>query len=386
MRVALVWNRDDPHVKATVRYERYMRGFRALGHDPVMVSSPGGAEGFTDALVTTDTRDRFLDPAWWAVLRLDAAVVITWLGLPEVVAAVKAACPWVVAIADSDGQVGVRVHPRATFCQMTAQQRSWGGKLGAAKHWLQLFLGGTEVGARRTLASAEHADCTAVCSPAAVHHLRRFFTAYRRPDLAARVISAPYPIDDCYLAGPVPVDRPARVVAVGRWEDPQKDVSLLCRALERHFAAGARTGVVLFGPNGQRWFGRLAARYPQVRYLGVQSPETIAEYLRSSRVLLLPSRWESGPIVLNEALASGCTVVGTPSVPSVVSACADGRSGTVSADRSPAGLAAALGTELAAWDRQERNPVTLAAGWRRQFDPASVCLQLLAGHPGVVPA
>jgi glycosyltransferase involved in cell wall biosynthesis len=385
MRIGLVWPGPTQLTRISVRYERYSRGFRRLGHEPIAVCIASAALGYEEAVVSAPHEAVLRDQAFYRRLDIDAAVVITWLGLPEVVAAIKAACPWVVSIADSDGQVGVRVHPRATLRQMLAQQHRWDMKLRAAKHWLQLYLGAPDTGAGPALASAEQADRTAVCSPVAVRHLRRFFTAYRRPDLAAKVISAPYPIDDCYLTGPVPSVRPERVIAIGRWEDPQKDPRLLCQALERHLAAGARTEVVLFGSGGERWFGALVTRHSRVRYLGVQPRDVIAEHLRSSRVLLLPSRWESGPVVLNEALASGCTVVGTPSVPSVVSACAEGRWGTVANDRSPAGLAAALGAELGAWDRRERAPAEIAATWRLRLEPAAVCAQLLAGRSGVVP-
>jgi len=381
MRIGLVWPSTNRLVDITVRYERYARGFRALGYDPVTVCLPSAAAGYTEPVALAPTERALRDPAFYRSLGADAGIVITWLGVPDVVAAVKGACPWVVSLADSDGQIGVRVHPGPTFARMTAQHPRWGTKVRAAKYWIQLALSGRNELDGLVLVSADHADRIAVCSPAAVDHLRAFFAHYRRPDLAAKVEAVPYPVDECYLTGPVQTDRPPRVVAIGRWDDPQKDAGMLCRAVELHLVTGGRTEFVLFGANGDRWFGPLARKWPQVRYLGVQPPGVVAGHLRSSRAVILPSRWESGPIVLNEALASGCTVIGTDAVPSVVSACGSGY-GTLSAGRSVRRLTAALTAEMAAWDRGDRDPAAIAAHWRLRFDPINVCRSLLPGDPG----
>ena len=44
--------------------------------------------------------------------------------------------------------------------------------------------------------------------------------------------------------------------------------------------------------------------------LGIQPRERIRELMAECRAVLIPSRWESGPIVANEMLALGGTVVG----------------------------------------------------------------------------
>jgi glycosyltransferase involved in cell wall biosynthesis len=377
MRVGLIWAGRSRLIDISVRYERFARGLRRLGHEPVTVCLPTAADGYSEPVLLAPAEAALRGPAFWRTARLDAALAITWLGLPDLVGALKQSCPWVVSIADSDGRIGARAHPGPTWRRAVAQHTSWGMKLRAAGYWVRLSLGGPEEQDRPILASAEQADRIAVGSPVAADHLRAFFDSYSRPELASKVVAVPYPIDDCYLTGPVPTTRPERVIAIGRWDDPQKDAGLLGRALERYFAAGGRAEAVLFGPNGERWFGPLARRRPQVHYLGAQPPEVVAEHLRTSRALLLSSRWESGPLVLNEALASGCSVVGTDAVPSVVSACAEGGFGTVSCGRSAARLATALAAELVAWERGERDPSVIASHWRPRFDPVSVCRQFL---------
>jgi glycosyltransferase involved in cell wall biosynthesis len=381
--VGLVWPVAERLTNITVRYERYVRGFERLGHRVVTVCPAAAAEGYGPAVHAVADEAALRDPGLWRTLRLDVAVVVTWLKLPELVAAIKAACPHVVSIADSDGLVGVRARPLAMLRRMLSFHTDWRRKLGAVKFWAQLTLGGYQRSERPILDSAAAADRITLTSPAARANLADVFASHGRPELAEKLAVVPYPVDDDFLTGEVPAaaDRPERVVAIGRWDDPQKDAALLCRVAARHLAAGGRTVFHLFGPNGARCFAPLAKAWPQVRYHGPQPPAVIAEHLRGSRALFLPSRWESGPIVLNEALASGCTVVGTDSVPAVVSACAEGGFGAVSRGRSAAGLADALRAELAAWDRGDRDPARIAAHWRPRFDPAAVCRLLLAGPP-----
>jgi glycosyltransferase involved in cell wall biosynthesis len=376
MRIGVVWTAPSRLVDISVRYERYLRGFRALGHDAFAVCSPEAADGFTEPVFTVPHTAAFLDHDFWQSLRLDAAVLVTWLGMPEQVAVLKRACPYVVSIADSDGQVGARVHPGPLFRRMQAMHRGWSLRLRAAKFWLQQLLYLAPREDRPHTDSAERADLIAVCSSGARANLCRFFSHYARPDLCPKVAVIPYPIDACYLQGSVNVEREDRIIAVGRWDDPQKDAPLLCRAVARYLDGGGRTEFAFVGPGGAV-FESLTRHYPRVRYLGLQRPEIIADLMRRSRALLLTSVWESGPLVLNEALASGCTTIGLDCLPAVVSACQDGPFGTVARGRSPKALAAAILAEMECWERGERSPAANAAHWRPRFDPLTVARQLL---------
>src|SRR5262249_8074832 len=163
--------------------------FRALGHDPITVCRTVAADGYGEPLVTVSDPASFSDPEFWRALRIDVAVVVTWLGLPAVVAAIKQSCPWVVSIADSDGQIGCPVHRGAMFRRMTAQHRRWTTRARGAHYWLQLYLRGSQEADRPILASAAQADRVVVCSPAAAAHLQTFFDSYRHPELAEKVVA-----------------------------------------------------------------------------------------------------------------------------------------------------------------------------------------------------
>jgi glycosyltransferase involved in cell wall biosynthesis len=376
-RVGIIWCGPSPLVAISVRYERYVRGFRALGCEAFAVCAPGLETGFGEPVITAPDPAAFRDPDYWRSLRLNVAVLVTWLGLPDVVGALKRACPWVVSLADSDGQVGVRVHPRATFARSVLQHRDWGTRVRGAKFWLERYFVRPETFDRPGLESAGRADLIAICSPDARDYLGRFFRYYGQPDLAHKVVVVPYPVDDCYLNGPVPQPRRRQLVAVGRWDDPQKDAALLAAAVRRVLAVAPEVSFRVVGPNGGKVFAALCRDHPQVRYLGPRPPEAVAALLRESRSLLLSSRWESGPIVANEALCLGCSLVGPAAIPSLAGFCDRGRYGTACRRRSPRALADAVLKEMRAWDEGRRDPARIASVWRPRFDPRTVCRQLL---------
>jgi glycosyltransferase involved in cell wall biosynthesis len=317
------------------------------------------------------------DPGFWRSLRPDVAVVVTWLGLADVVGALKEACPRVVSIADSDGQVGVRVFPGATFARSVWQHLPLTDRLRAAKFWVQRYLLAPDVFDRPVLESAERADVIALGSAQAKECLTRFFAYYRRPDLAAKLAVVPYPVDACFLRGEVPGVRQRNLVAIGRWDDPQKDAPLLADAVRRVLKAKPDLSFALVGPGGDPVFGPLCDRHPQVRRLGAQPPDAIAALLKASRSLLMSSRWEGAPVVVNEALCMGCTLVGPGRLIGLRSFCQGDAFGTTSPSPTANRLAAAILEEMKAWDDGRRDPQGIAATYRPQFDPRTVCGQLL---------
>lgn len=361
----------------SVRYERYVRGLRAAGHEPVTVCIADAAAGYKEPVTVAPQLSAFQDALFYKSLGAKTAILINWLGLPDIVAAAKAGCGKVVALADSDGLVGVRVHPRATLARMVHQHQDLLTKLRAAFFWLRLYAFGPQLLDDPVLLSSTEADRIVVCDMVAAANLQSFFKHYGRPDLSAKVAAVPYPVDECFLNEQVAAHRSRTVLAVGRWDDPQKDALLLTKGVQQYLDNGGQAAFAFVGAGGDKVFGGLCNRYKAVRYHGVLPPAQVVDLMGEARLLLLTSRWESGPIVLFEALARGCTVVGPESIPGVESVCAAGPYGTMFKKRSAQAVAHALERELATWDAGERDPQVGAAFWQPQFDPRNVCLRLL---------
>lgn len=376
MKVALVWPSTAPLRSITVRYERYVKGFRLLGCEPITICLPSAVDGYVEPVVVAANEQVLCNPEFYRSLQCDAGLVITWLGLPNIVQAMKIAIPWVVSVADSDGLIGPRVHSAATFRRGVFQHSDWGMRLRAIKYWLQQYFINDNL-LNVVFESAFAADQIAMTSPYAVDHLKKFFCYYKREDLAAKVIFAPYPVDDEFLHGLVPTvgQREKRVVAIGRWDDPQKDADLLAASINMAAINSPSTEFVIVGRNGSE----VTRRCKRLKDLGEQPPAKIAELLRTSRLLLLTSRWESGPIVAFEAICSGTTVVG----PCWVPACQwiAPNAGTLFCRRSASSVKDALLRELLKWDCGERDPSAIAKLWRPYFNPVQVCQDLLPPFP-----
>ena len=144
MKIQLVFNHWDrlADPSLSIRYERYIEGFRGLGHDVSMITTVASAEGVNWAETVPDTRSLF-DPLLWARLSPDLVLLPTWLGMADLLAVIRPHARHVIVLADSDGYVGSRVHPWQLFSRMVAMQRSLEGKLRAAGWWVRQYLGAT---------------------------------------------------------------------------------------------------------------------------------------------------------------------------------------------------------------------------------------------------
>ncbi|HEX9733693.1 MAG TPA: glycosyltransferase [Thermoanaerobaculia bacterium] len=380
MKIAVVWNHDSRLLDCSFRFEQYLAGLRALGHEPVMVCARASAAGFEAPFHLAGDAAELREPRFWREVGADVAVIVTWHRMADVLEAMRAAGTRVAAIADSDGRVGVAVFPAFALERFLAYSDGWAQRARAVKHWLG------RLGRDRRRPSAE--DSEAVRSTRASHavafghgegvRLFRSFLAWHGEEaLASRLVEVPFTIGASFLSCPVLAAKDDRVVAVGRWGDPQKNAPLLARALDLFLAARPATEVVVYGAGGERTFAPLAARRPRLEYLGVAPQEAVAQTLSRSRALVFSSRWEGCPHAGLEALALGATLVGPP-LPSLASWTADGRCGRVARRPRPRDLAAALAREMASWDAGERDPRAIAEHWRGQVAPEAVCRRLLA--------
>ncbi len=381
MKIAIVWSYPSRLLDCSFRFEQYLAGFRALGHEVVMVTTRASAEGsgFDAPILSVDDEAGFLDVSFWRGLAADAVLVATWLRMPDVLAAVRAAGTRVVAISDSDGQMGLIVHPVAGLERLMAYRDGWLDTARRLKFFLSCQLRrrrGTEEDLT-ALESIRSCDVVSICHAEGERHLRRFLAYYGEEALGERLVVVPFTIGASYLVCPLPETKDDRVVAVGRWDDPQKNAPLLAAALARFAARRPQTEVLLLGDGGEPFFKPLAKRYPSIAYPGSCRQEELARTLAGSRVFLGTSRWESGPMAVTEALALGVTIVGNP-IPSYISYTEDGRFGTVAERSTPGAVARALERELEIWDRGGRDGRAIAEHWRPRLAPEELCRRLLA--------
>ncbi len=338
---------------------------REAGHAVEVVgplgSEPAGASRFRG--VTTESLEA---SGFWCGLRYDLALVYTWMGRPALLRAMRSAGTAVVAVGDTDGQLGVRCHPVAQLQRMWLGQRTLGRRLRAGCYWLKRYWFLYRREDAEVVAALALAAATLVPTATARAALRPLLQRAGREDLAAKLVVVPHLISPAILSAPVARERGPLVVALGRWDDEQKAAPLLAATLELFLARQAIVQVVIMGGGGAAHFGPLARRHPGLQYLGrVPHPE-VGAHLARAQVCLITSRWESFHLAGHELLCLGGTLVG-PGVIPLPDVCGAGPFGTMSASRHPARLAAALESELRAWRSGQRDPVRIAAYWRQRL-------------------
>jgi len=375
MKIAIVWNHESRLLDCSFRFEQYLHGFRALGHAPLLVCHSGREEGFPEPAEAYPPA-AFADADLWREIGAEVAVIVTWHRMPEVLQAIRSAGTRVVAISDSDGQVGVRAHPRVTFERLWMYHSGWKEKARCTKYWLEKLLWRGREEDRMYLESTRSSDVLVLGSSEGRRHFRRFLESQGEGRLDDRVTVVPFNIGASFLSCPLPEAKDDRIVAIGRWGDPQKDAGLLAAAGEILFRQRPQTELVIFGSGGEPWFSGLSERQPRLDYRGVADQAEVARTLARSRSIVFSSRWEGSPHAANEALATGATIVGTP-IPSLVSWSQGGRFGRVAARATPRLLAGAMLAEMEDWDRGRRDHVAIAAEWRRRLAPENVCRELL---------
>jgi glycosyltransferase involved in cell wall biosynthesis len=377
MKIALCWNGPVRLAASSVRYDLYAHAFSRLGHDVITICTADAASGYHLPVHTVRSAAEFTDSELYASLGIDVVVMVTWLHMNEELAAARAAGCRTVGLADSDGQIGVRVHARHQLYRMVTQHTSRRRRIAAIKFFVERFLFLARREAERTIESVSNCDVLVFHSIAAATLFSKFLAAWGRTDLGARLWTAPYPVDQLFCERPVPSGKTGGVVAIGRWQDPQKDAPLLASTLEQFYRAGGRAESHVFGAGGETVIASLGSSRSNVHYHGVQPPERVVDVLRSARVLLITSRWESGPIVASEALCQGMTIVSAP-LPNIEWICRDGSFGRVAAARSAGALTTALVDELRDWDSGHRNPAAIAESWRNVCSADAVSRSLLA--------
>lgn len=380
MKVAVAWNHPSRLLDCSFRFEQYAAGLRALGHEPVLVATRASGEGFAGPLHLADDEASLRSVSFWREVGADAAILVTWHRMSDLLAAIREAGTRVVSIADSDGRIGTLRHPRYRLERLLVACDGWAARGRAVRFWLGEVLreaGGRGAEVREALESTRLSDVVALGNEEGVERFRRFLARHGAAELDGRVVEVPWTIGASFLACAVPERKEDLIVAVGRWGDPQKHAPRLAASLARFVRWRPSTRVEIFGAGGEAALGALAGG-GQITLRGVQRQEVVAEAMSRARAIVFASRWETfPPHAACEALALGATLVAPP-IPAFRSWTADGRFGTLARRRGARALAAALAAEMAAWDGGARDGRRIASHWRERLRPEVVCGRLLA--------
>jgi glycosyltransferase involved in cell wall biosynthesis len=367
------WSRDGGLMCLGLRKAGFDSRFVALGKPCVREDLP----------LVLGTLEQFHDPAWWSQLHADGVFLTSW-GAPRfegIARAIKQSGALLAIRLDSAGAPSPRVNFRRylqiTYSLARDTGRKFPGIYSLAKTLLFRF--SRRAFDIRFCQHLSHADLIVIESPLARQALCRYLRLLGYPDIAERVCVLFHPLLDS-VSYNRNVRKLPRIIAVGRWDAHAKDAPRLMKVLATVLPQRSSCDAVLFG-SGEKQLAVLRDRLPKsiqsrISILGAVSRDALCEAYQASQVILIPSRYESGPMAAAEALCCGCSVVGSALLPSVNFMCSQG-SGTLSASRSVGDLSDALALELHAWSAGRRDPSAISRAWIDRVSVSAVVRDFL---------
>ena len=377
MRIALVWNAPGIAVtQSTAPYFEYQSGLMAAGCDVQALFYKGTGKAYQFPVHEFESEKAISKPEYWSAAGFDGALMFTWHRMKNVFLAMRSVGMRAIAIGDSDGLVSLRAHPWDTLRYKISEQKNYRHKIGAAKLWLSNWLFRGLAHDIELIAATEAAHIFGLPNVGGVEQFRRFLVNRGARVAANKLAAIPYPVAEAFCTEPIKTPKANRVIAVGRWDSYQKNAPLLAATLERLTRYGCNTEFLIVGNGAEAAFSSVAKLNPNIHLLGIQPKEQIVKLMSDSRFVIIPSRWESGPIVANEMLALGGSIVGTP-IPTLIGLVEERRFGRVSIKHIADSLANAVVAELEAWDQGRRNPLAIAEKWRQKVSPNSVAKRII---------
>ena len=355
--------------------EELGRAIVAAGHEVVLVCR-GIDEKSCEIPFTVASPADEASADFWRRLHVDLAICFTNINAPETHRALREAGVFVVARADSDGQLGFRVFPAAAFLRIVHPATGPVDALKRMRHFVNCWLFHHREFDVCTVQSIEESDAVVIETELARDNLARFLRHCRREDLIARISIAPHPVADCFLDTPPTPDPGHCILCIGRWTDDQKNAPLMLATLQKILAGDPEVKILAAGAGAGEAF-RAIAGSARVEIVGYLPNQEIPALIDRCRFIMSSSRWEGHPISGLEALCRGRTVVGTP-VPGFIDMVGNGEFGSIAGKHTAGALSQAAFREIEAWDNHRRNPESIAAHWRPLVNHAVVVGKILA--------
>jgi hypothetical protein len=361
------------------------RGLKSIGLEgrPIMLGP--ARDGDWPELIRA-TRGELEDPAWWHSHDIDGVVFYSWAGTgyQRIANAIVRAGISLVQVSDTHGIVSPLSEWKA-HCN-AAWHHHWQENL--AQKLVRTLL---KLPYSHTIGILHHdlpmarmitaGDFFLAATPEAARRYRKLVQTLLGSAAAKKVRMLPLPVNFHFRMDPS-VIKEDEVVAVGRWDHPQKRASLLMETI--HLAASEResTRFRIFGAIPHEmitWHAALPTGIrSRVTLEGKVTNQQLAAAYQQARVMLVSAAYEGCHNASAEAVCCGCTVVAANSpFMAALEWHASKNSGTLSKNASSRSLTESLLAELDTWDRGDRHPEIFAPQWAEIFHPDRVALNIL---------
>lgn len=359
---------DAPHMQRDAfRYVQYLertgRSARLL-----LLSEPTCLKKPSDPRLAAAPYEKWTDPTFWESFDSDTVMMYSYGGLSP-----RKMLPVFQAIRDAgariffqmDAGLGLPAFPYR--CWTMFKRRYWWARwrfrpvvpsvVRASTQILRWAWGDSARFVCRKLLPL--CDSIRVESPVARENTRNRLIALGHPETANRVVFAPHPVPEAFAWNGGATTKVKRILCVARdWRSPLKGGTLLSKAFSMVLPGTGWKAIVI--GDASRDVARRSGLDESVVETRPRLPsELVAALFRESSILVTASGAETGPIVVWEALAAGCSVVFPPEL-AQLEPLVGWNVATMSRHRSSRSLARALSVEMKAWDAGLRNPDHIA--------------------------
>ncbi len=191
-------------------------------------------------------------------------------------------------------------------------------------------------------------DSIRVESETALENTRKRLRSLHQMETSERVVLATHPVPDAYARDHSRTTKKNRIVCVEvDWRNPRKGGRVLAKALAR-VLPGSEWDAVVVGKHADEVADGTATAKRLVRPVLEADSSALEPIYKEARIFVTASGAEEAPNVVQEALASGCSVVFPPELVHLES--------IMSRHRAGRSLAEAIRREMSAWESGTRDP------------------------------
>jgi len=355
------------------------QAFRGLGHEATLVVHPAQPvenhpQHPTPGPVIWASPGDLRRPSWWQDQKPDLVILGLWTRpkYDPIRRAALSATPRVIERADSDGMrtasCGWQLYARRRYDYFRDRLSGWPLATSCMASWLYAAVSTVAcpwMEARLAQTMRRIPDLV-VETPGAADLWRALV---HRLGAGTRIHHIPPPVQADLFRCQESREKEKKIVAVGRWQTHQKNLPLLLTTLQafldRH---GDWNGWVVgtgldFPPP-----------HPRIKFVAGLPATQVAEQMKSARILLFTSRYESFLLAGAEALVAGCSVVGPETLVATqqlvkIQGCTSSLTGHLLAD---------LELEQQAWAEGQRDPAQISRTACLAFSPQAVAKAFLS--------
>ena len=189
----------------------------------------------------------------------------------------------------------------------------------------------------------------------AAKNTKKYFNSIGLTTEAEKVIVLPHPVSSAFCLDTSLEKKNQIIVVAGDWSNPLKCGVLLLKTLKITLTKHQDYKAIIIGNNTSK-LKAIANSFSQsirdrIQFLPAMQSDEIAQYYKESKIHIITSGSESGPITASEALSCGCSLIFSKNLYQLKTIADEGFA-SISHNRSAATLASALTSEITKWQSQ----------------------------------